>query len=242
MIFQPEIWLMLVALLLYLFDATLLLRRDQALVVKAGRGWRPRFGMREWTIAGREPLLPSPLTGYRAAYLVHWNLFSDTSSAPPSHLLDEQIELDALGVAVMLSTVCLFVLLPLGLFTRAGSVLTVASAALITLNNLVALLIVFRRRATYRIDMRQFTTLATECLLCPPFSLNLVRKVCALQMVDEDLESVAQRLFNEADRADMREACLARVDDALLSLPEHASEEVALRDTRSRFLVEEQKT
>jgi transcriptional regulator len=61
-------------------------------------------------------------------------------------------------------------------------------------------------------------------------------------MVDEDLESLAQRLFNEADRADMCAACLARVDDALLSLPEHASEEVALRATRSRLLVEEQKT
>jgi hypothetical protein len=239
MTFQPEAWLMLVALFLYFFDALLLLHRDQALVMQGPRGWRPRFGMREWTIAGKEPLLPNPFTGFRPAYLVRWHLFANASGTPVSQRLDENFQLDALGVAVIISTGCLFVLLPLGLFTRAGSVLTIFTAALVTLNNLVALLIVFKRRGLYRIDLRHFTTLATECLLCPPFSLNLVRKICALQLVDEDLESISARLFDAADRATMREACLARVDDALLSLAEHADEEHALRDTRSRFAVEE---
>jgi hypothetical protein len=235
MTLQPEPWLMLVALFLYLFDATLLLRRDQALVARGRRGWRPRFGMREWTIAGKEPLLPNPLADFRPAYLVHWDLFAPTGNAQPTHLLDETRRFGALSVAVMISTVCLFVLLPLGLFTRAGSVLTIFTALLITLNNLIALTILFRRREMFGIDTRHFATLATECLLCPPFSLNLVKKVCALQMVDEDLESIAARLFAPAERAAMRDGCLARIDDALLSLLDHAPEEEALRDTRRRF-------
>ena len=232
---QPELWLMLVALFLYLFDAVLLLRPDQAVVVRGRRGWRPRFGMREWTIAGKEPLLPNPLTGFQPAYLVNWNLFAPAGRSPPAHSLDETRQFDALGRAVMVSTVCLFVLLPLGLFTRAGSVLTIFAALLITLNNGIALLLLLKRRALLGIDMPHFATLAAECLLCPPFSLNLVRKVCALQMVDEDLESIAARLLLPADRATMRDGCLARIDDALQSLPENAPEEDALLETRRRF-------
>ncbi len=225
---------MLLALALYAYDAVLFLERTQAVVVRDRQGWRASFGLRSWTIGGREPWFPNPLKGHRPAYVVNWPMLAEPQTSAAVQL-DETLDFKIIGSCVLLSTFCLFVLLPLGLFTRAGSVLTLFVIALMTVSTGVAVGVAARHKERLRLSQGKLWSLAIECLLCPPFSLNLVRRICALQAIDEEIEPIAARLFTRAAQQQMHEECLLRVDEALALFDEDSAEHALLKTTRLRF-------
>lgn len=232
-----EAWLMLLAIALYLYDSLLLLASDEAVLVRGWRGrWLARFGANRWKLGGREPRLPNPFTPHLPLFRLGWSFEGVPPQASSAAMpLRVPREVDRLRTFVCVSPICLFVLLPIGLFLPVGTAFTTGAVALLYLNNLVALGLVFRLRRQLHLSTQQFAGLAFECLVCPPFSINLVRKLCARVPAGETFTAAAQRLLLPDELATVHAQCLIRLEEQLAYAPEDSARARALLAEKARF-------
>ena len=234
---STEALLVLLALALYLVDAAQFFGRDEAaLVLGGGRRWFAGFGLDRWRLSGREPYLPNPLTPHQPLFRLRWRFETVAGSTPAARPVSVPAELRRLSPHVLLSGACLFVLLPFALFYPLGVAWTCGIVGLLYANNLLALGMLYRWRAAFGLSKSTFGALAFECLACPPFSLNLVRRLCTRLAVDEDFNAAAARLLDPQELARAHAECLRRIDEQIDYELDGSPRMTALRDARQRFV------
>jgi hypothetical protein len=225
--------LVLLAWALYLFDSVRLLASNEAIFYSKGKGWGTAFGALHWKIRGKEPYLPNPLTPHRQVFCLRW----DVVRLGKSTQLALRPELRIYAPFVLISALCLLVLMPLGFATRAGSPLVIAALVVMYLSNALALLVLARRRATMGLSRSQYMALAVECLVCPPFAINLIRRLCALQPFSDDFVAASIRFLPVADLVEVNAQCLLRLNE-LIDCEEETGDHMAhLLAARARFVV-----
>ena len=236
---STEALLMLAALVLYLSDSILFFAADEAALLRGRRGrWHVGFGLDRWRLAGKEPYLPNPFTPQAPLLRLRWNMRVPGAAAPAAPLLLPP-ELERFAVHVLVSLGCLFVLLPIVLFQPQGFAFTLAVLLVFYANLAIALVRLYRCRTAFALPARDFAVLAFECLACPPFSINLVRKLSARVVVHEDLVSAAMRLLPAEELPGFKAQCLRRVDEQIESVGEDSPARQSLHAGRERFAVAE---
>lgn len=232
---KAEGWLLLLAVALYAYDSLLLLSSNEAVLVRGWRGrWLAGFGAHRWKLAGKEPLLPNLFTPHRPLFRLAWRFEGERDTEGQTQTLQAPRALDTFGAFVLGSLICLFMLLPIGLF-GAGLAFTSGAVALLYANNLIALALVFRRRHALHLTTRQFGMLAFECLVCPPFSINLVRKLCGHIPIDESFTVAARRCLRRDDLAEAHVQCLIRLEEQVDAAAEHSERMQLLLAAKARF-------
>jgi hypothetical protein len=205
---------MLVAAGLYVYDSVLLLYGNEGVVSPSGRqNWTIHFGI-GIQIRGKNLLVPSPLLPHRPLFRLVWN--ANAGVAGNEHEWTERRALfEPLAPLVWGMLVSLFVLLPIGLFSRFGEPMVLAAIALLYFNILAAVGWLILKRATFGITGRRLAMLAFEAVICSPFAVNLVRKLSAEMRVNEDLVDAARRLQKPEDWDASRRRIIARIDEEL---------------------------
>jgi hypothetical protein len=233
---SAEASLMLLAVALYLYDALCLLASNEAVLVRGRSGrWFARFGAHRWRLGSKEPCLPNPFMPQRPMFRLAWSFEGDAPSRDVSRPLQVPSQVEGLGKFTVVSALCIFVLLPAGLFSAIGASFTVAAVALMYLNIVVALAVVHRRRAGLSLPGRQFAGLAFECLVCPPFSINLVRRLCARVSTNEPFTTAARRLLSADAMADVNAQCVARLEEQMDFESEGSQRMQTLQAAKARF-------
>lgn len=232
----PEVLLVLVAIGLYLQDSLLLLQVNEAMMVRRSRGpWQAAFGSRRWRLSGREPFLPNPFAPHAQAYRLLWRMDGEPA-AESTRTVEFDAAIARLTPFVRTSWIALFVLLPLGLFTRGGPVVSIAAIVILYACNAAALWLVHRRRKALGLDGKPLGLLTFECLACPPYAVNLVRRLCRTRDVSEDFSHAAKRLLTGEALAVAKAECLARIDEEIELETEGSEREIRLRASRLRFV------
>jgi hypothetical protein len=230
--------LMLLALVLYIFDSTLLLGSD-AWVLEARRGgrWRARFGMQGWKLAGKEPLLPNPLTPWRALRRVQWRFEEGLAPLQAQPQPEGITPPAALQFSAALLLLLIFGALPMTLFAYPLLLLKVAVAAAIYAACAFTALLMWRARRQLSLQAADCAKLALECIACPPFAINIVRKLSlrspslgagpALRLAsDQQAEAKRQMLARLQERIDFEaeeSPRMARLQAAAATLAEGAA-------------------
>lgn len=235
---STEALLMLVAVALYLFDSLLLLASNEAVLVRGRRGrWFARFGLDRWRLAGKEPYLSNPATPHFPLWRLRWSFDGPTAAvATPSRLVAVPPALERIKLHVLVSLLSIFVLVPIVLFYPVPVEYPIAVVAILYLNIGIALVRLFRVRADFRLSSGQFAVLAFECMACPPFSVNLVRKLCLRLEADEDFVGAAARLLPAEALPAVETQCLRRVDEQIDYAEEDTDRIRKLFASRRRFV------
>jgi hypothetical protein len=147
-------------------------------------------------------------------------------------------ELPKLKVAapwVLSAAFALFILLPLGLFTPLGIYAILAAAAVLYGSILVALVLLRRAGLLRSMSTVKFMGLIFECLACPPFGVNVIRRVALMSKVNESLLGAGQRLLTAREWSSVRAHCVAVLDQELLACEDNAPERLALEAQRARL-------
>lgn len=161
-----EVLLPLGAAAFYLYDCCLLLFAEEVIWVWTGAAW-VRTLPTDVVIARRRLWVLNPLRPDRAAYRGSGDTLP---SAPVAALRPLQgmvwLLLALLALALPIVSVGLgaglALLLVFGLFYAAVALL---------------LTLIWRRRAALGLTTRAYLALAADCLLCPPFAINVVRRI-----------------------------------------------------------------
>ncbi len=237
MVLQAEWTLMALAAALYAWDSALLLYANEGLLAPRDRDrWALHLGS-TLRLAGRELYLPSPLTLHRPLFRLAWSF--EAPAGGDARWSERRAAYRPLAPFVWAMAAALFVLLPLGLFSRLGEPMLIAALALLYLNIVAALAWTALRARSLGIAPRRLAAIAFELLVCPPFALNLVRRLSLEVPVGEDLVAAARRLQAPADWPASRALFAARLEDALLDEAEGSPRAAALGRYRSLLLAEE---
>jgi hypothetical protein len=240
---SPEVVLALVIVAFYLKDCLLLLRRDEAVMVagRSGSRWRAAFGLRHYTLAGREPWLANPFLPHVPVFRLRWQMQASDHVAAPAvsaaRSLRVEPRLRRLAPLVWAIWTLLFVMVPLAVLGRFGVTAALWLVGLLYAHIAVALLLTWRWRVPFGLSHRAFVLLAFECLACAPYAANLVRRLSLSQEMDEAFTAAATRLLPPDALADVHRECLARIDDQLDVEPEASAASAALQAARLRFVV-----
>lgn len=191
---------------LYFYDSSLLLSSNEALLSPGRNGrWFALFGTERFQIRGKEPFLPNPLLPHRPLYRFSWN--TEGLVGPSEQWMAPADVYSILAPSIWLMLVALFVLIPLGLFSRLGNLAVAAGIIFFYVNALMALSLVWFKRSDYGLSCRRFCALAVESLTCPPFAINLVRHLSLGFQPREDFLSVVEQYLTGSER----DAALARL-------------------------------
>jgi hypothetical protein len=190
-----EVQLIAVAVLFYLYDATVMLSAHEGLAIAAGkRSWRIVYRPNTVALRGRLAYVPAPILPHRPVFKLRW-------SATALSVRDDtdwnalRNKYRPLVPFVYGAAVALFVVLPGVLFAYRSDLRLLCVAAAIYLDALAAGVIVIRNTQRFGLTRRKAWSTAVECLLCPPFTINLVRRLSLNEHVDASLAAVGRGLL-----------------------------------------------
>ena len=231
-----EIGLFGLAVFFYLYDSTVLLYSNEAvLACDSRRRWSAATGMAGFLLAGRTLCLLSPFTPHWPSFRLRWD-YNSLVQAPPSPWMERAQESKVLAPTTLTAAIGLYVLLPLGMFTALGAYAVIPALILLYGSIIVSLYLVRRRKILVAPGRMRFLSLAFECMACPPFGVNMVRRTTLACRTAEPLPLAAVRLLDAAGWSRLRDLCVARIDDALQSVAAESDEEKSLQAQRQRLL------
>jgi hypothetical protein len=232
-----ELGLFGLAVFFYLYDSTVLLYSNEAILVCDGRlQWHAATGMTGFLLAGRTPCMLNPFAPHRPSFRLSWDFSSLDPQGVKSQWMERAQELKVLAPTTLTAGIGLFILLPLGMFTVLGAYAIISALVLLYGSIVVSLILVARRGLLITPGWRRLLLLAFECLACPPFGVNIVRRTTLGYRIAEPLPLAAARLLNAAGWANLREFCVARLGDALRLVSADSNEQKSLEAQRQRLL------
>lgn len=212
---QTEALLMAAVLGLYLYDSALLLCVNEAVLTASRKGrWSVAFGSPYITLRGHELLLPNPFTPTRPMFRLAWDFDAAASRAAQAWSARRRPGL-ALTAAVCCLFLALFLGLPLALFARLGDWAIVSAFALIYGTAICIAVMLWRGRHEHRLRGMALAKLTLDIVICPPFGLNIIRRLSLAEPIREDFIHAAQRLLSPAQWEQAKAEVLLRLDEEI---------------------------
>jgi hypothetical protein len=222
--------------LFYLYDSSVLLYSNEAILTReSAEHWSASVGWTGFVFAGRVLCMLNPFTPHKPAFRLHWDFNSLVVDTADRSWTDSAATLKGLTPFTLAAGIGLFILLPLGLFTPMSVYADVAGMVLFYVATAWALYRVKRLGLFETAGRKRFAGFAFECLACPPFGVNMVRRLSLSQRVLEPLPLAGARLLEASSWDQLRSRCVARLDEAMRVIGEESSESRSLEAQKQRI-------
>lgn len=234
--FSSEVELFALICVLYLYDSSVLLFSNEALLAaRSRRRWTLELGFYGFLLAGRSLCILSPFSPHAPAFRLSWDFLRPEGAAPDRRWSEHAELLRRLSITTGLSAIALLVLLPIGLFTSLRLYALVPALLLLYGSTVVGLVRLRGLRSELNFTGVRYAGFVFECLACPPFAANMVRRIALQQRVAESLPAAGARLLAREEWDRLRARCTALLDTELERL-DGASLERAPLDAAKRSL------
>lgn len=220
---------------LYFFDCCVFLKPDEGVLIATRRKWRAVQGPEEFRLAGRAPYVLSLFTPHYPTFRLRWSFEGVQSEQTSSNWTEIAADSRRIAPFVLVAGLSLFVFLPLGLLSRLGLPLAGFAVFSLYLSIGAALATVRRTKLASEMTRWQFAQFSFECMACPPFGVNLIRRLCLGIPINEAFTDAAYRLVSDEDWLKARARCIAAIADDLGGDDESSDREQLLRSHRSRL-------
>jgi hypothetical protein len=231
-----EVELFALAVLFYLYDSSVLLYSNEAvLTCDRARHWAATTGWVGFVLAGRVLCVLNPFTPHRPSFRLNWNFNGLESENTDPSWSERTLQLKALAPLTLTAGIALFILLPLGMFTALGRYAIIPALILMYGSTILALLKLRRMKDPAAFDRKRFFAFAFECLACPPFAVNMARRITLADRITEPLPLAAVRLLDPAGWTQVRAHCISRLEDAMQLVAVHSYEGKLLEAQKRRL-------
>jgi hypothetical protein len=230
-----EVELLALAIIFYLYDSSVLLYSNEAVFACDGtKRWSATSGWTGFVFAGRFLCILNPFTPHKPSFRLRWEFDALPEAKDPSWSERAQRH-SVLAPWTLTGGIALFVLLPIGMFTSLGRYLVIPALFLLYGSTLLALFKLRRSESLATLSRRRYWGLAFECIACPPFAVNMVRRITLADQIGESVPVAAVRLLDAAQWAEFREQCMSRLDGAIQLAAEDSTELAALEAQKRRL-------
>jgi hypothetical protein len=204
-ILDTRLLLMAGVIALYLYDASLMLFRDEVVFTRGRRRWRGTLGS-GMLLGGRYLVMPGAWTPGLPVFRACWSEARPRSDARvPMRVLLRALR--PLQWASRVLAVLLFVALPMLLWLKPGTEWMLALVVGLYGIAIACVAWAWRCRRAFGLDGKGIALLAFDVVACPPFAVNVVMKLTLRLGLPRTAEVFAQRMLApEAGVALMRAA------------------------------------
>jgi hypothetical protein len=231
-----EVELLGLAVIFYLYDSSLLLYSNEGiLTVDGARRWSAPPGWVGLVFAGRRLCMLNPFTPHHPAFRLSWNFATLEPATVDLSWPARAQALEGLAPLTVTAGVALFILLPAGLLSSLGELLVVPAVILLYASIGAALIQLHRRKILASAGRKRLIGFAFECLACPPFGVNMIRRLTLAERISEPLPLAGARLLIGERWGVLRDQCVLRLDDAIRSAADNPDELKALDAQRERL-------
>ena len=231
-----EVELIALAVVLFLYDSTVLLYANEAIFTCTRKQeWNVLTSLPGVLIGGRRVCFLPPFALHSPSARLRWNLYATEQVAGDVAWSQELPKLSSAAPWTINAGIGLFVLLPMGLFTPLGEFAVIPAVCLIYGSIIAALFVIRWNCKLPALSRAKFAGFAFECLACPPFGVNLVRRCSLMSQVDEALPTAAERLLDAAQLKILGTHCQAVIDEELLQIGDDSPHRTALEQQRLQF-------
>jgi hypothetical protein len=230
-----EAELLALAVIFYLYDSSVLLYSNETVFICDGsQRWSATSGWIGFLVGGRSLCALNPFTPHRPSFRLSW----DFDALPEGNDLSwaERAQRNSkLRPWTLAAGVALYVLLPLGMFTSLGRYAVIPALFLLYGSTIVALIQLRRSESLLALSRKRFWGFAFECMACPPFAVNMVRRMTLAEWIKEPVPLAAVRLLDAERWNELRQQCMSRIDDAIQLVAEDSPELKALEAQKQRL-------
>ena len=251
---SAELGLMLLVAGLYLYESSVLLYCNQAVLspIRAN-DWRVQFGLKHLNIRGKELCFAQLLMPWRPLFVLTWRFEGRASSkqetGPETGLPETAARAPwqpppAASYQILIPivwwlSIATFIVLPLGLFTSLGDMAVLYAAGMLYIGILVLLLALWRYRNHFQLSKKDLFSLGFEFVICPPFALNVIRRLSLKIKIEDDLEPIAHGLQSPQAWQLTRDLMLERLDDQIDYEPQDSARYASLVSHRQQLQAQE---
>jgi len=231
-----ELLLPVGAIAFYLFDSAALLYGNEFIFTLKSGSWVWSAGS-DFILRGRRLYLPNPLTPQRLSFRTAWSESQLNEGAGDASRISElQRNLRLLGFLELFLLVLIALIMPvvLALLGTGVALLAVFAACYGTVLVMIGFLI--RNRARLGLSTRQLVGLSLDGLLCPPFGINLVRKITLRQNPVGDPVAFAKSSFAPTDLAALVASICKRLELDMAELDRSEAKWMQLEAYRERLM------
>lgn len=234
--FSYEAELVAIAIFLYLYDSSVLLFSNEAILTNSAAGrWSAAWGWSGFVLAGKSLCMLNPFTPHHPSFRLRWQ-FEEADGLDADLAWTERADLlKRIRLSTLACAIGLFVLLPAGLFSSLGAYALIPGVAIVYGSAIVGLARLSAIRDRLGLGGIRFTGFAFECLACPPFSANMLRRVALSQTIGESLTRAGARLADEEGWTRLRAYCESRLDEELQSTAEGTATRAGLEASKRRL-------
>ncbi|HEU0188091.1 MAG TPA: hypothetical protein VFR06_09390 [Gallionellaceae bacterium] len=236
MSFSYEFLLVLGVAGFYLYDSAMLLCFNELVLVESRGKWSFACPDSRWKIRRKHPYLPNPLAPHRHLFRQAWSVEQPRPAPGTDRSVSQFVSaLRPFGIWAGALFAEMLIVLPLVIFLLGTGTAFFITLLIIYLTIVVALVLVYLRRKTLGLAGKGFSSLAFDALACPPFAINLVRKISLGSGLRLDPVEFARRHLEHQQFESLVKALLGRVDEELEVEDEDSPRGKKLRDFRNRL-------
>ena len=199
--------LLLGILAFYVYDAALLLYADEVVFMRKARRWSAAIGDGA-IVGGRYLAFPALLSPGSPVFRAAWDADLGGEVRPTTATVLGVLR--PLRWQAWLLALALFAVVPLALALHFPPTWLLGVLAVIYLPTALAMLHIARRREILGLTRREVAAIAFDVLACPPFALNLVRRVSLRCGLADAAPVFADAVLDAASRARLQQSLDAR--------------------------------
>lgn len=213
---SAELQLIFLLIGLYLYECSILVYTNQAIVTRGRKGlWRISFGSDRWVYQGKELYFLNPLTPFRAAYLLSWNMDRPTELTSAKITWADSSYTHYI-MLIAISGAGTFLVFPYVLYFVPVDSNVIGALTTIYIPLIYISLAIYTERDSLNLTKKVALALIAEYLLCPPLAINVIRRISLKQPNKFDLVSLLSGTEIEvASKEASRSTLLQRMDVAI---------------------------
>ncbi len=212
--------LFVLAALLYVYDSALLLFVNEGTLTTCRKGWSVKTANSGFTIRGKNLFFPNLLLPHRPVFRLSWNYKNPTSTSKVTWGKEKSLY-SAFIPMVYAMAITLFCTLPAVLFFNRSDIALLSCLVLIYLTSALTGVVLFLLRKRLQLTRSKCWSIFLECLLCPPLTINVIRKISTQKVLHSSLVAAGVSLLEKEDWLHLRDELIAQIDNEI----EHANEQ-----------------
>ena len=180
---------------LYCYDSFMLLNFNELIFIRFKKKWSYKFPILSLQLLRKFPFLPNLLTPNVPLFQVFWpSRDQGLNINELNTFIKSVLPIQIISVLLLL---LMFVCLPIVAF-RYGSGINLLIVFFAIYILIISILIyLFTQKNNLKLSNTKFVSIAFESIVCPPFALNIVRKISLNYPINVDPYIFSKEMFDE---------------------------------------------
>jgi hypothetical protein len=205
-----EVLLILGVFGFYFYDSFMLLSLNELILTRSSKKWTYKFPIVGFQLLKKFPFLPNLLTPNATLFQVSWPTSDQGLNIKELNIFIKSVlPIQIISVLILL---LMFICLPVIAFTYGSGVkLLIIFSAIYSLI-VCGLIYIFNQKHNLKISNTKFLSIAFESIVCPPFSLNMVRKISLNFPMNVDPYIFSKKMFDEETKKSFKKNLCIIID------------------------------